>query len=70
MLKAEIKNLQTLSDTELGAKLNELEHEIFTLKLQRKTMQLTDTSKIKKAKHLLAFIKMLRHQRELLKIGG
>jgi ribosomal protein L29 len=65
MLKSELKQFRDLETPALEEALFSLEKELFSLKMQQKTMQLNDTSLFKKARHKVAFINMLLTQRAL-----
>lgn len=63
MLKSELSLIRDLNMSSLEALRLQLEKELFNLKMKQKTMQLSDTSLFKKARHKIAFINMLITQR-------
>jgi large subunit ribosomal protein L29 len=57
--------LQSLSDLELNNKLNDSHQELFNLRFQRASGQLTNTARVREVRRQIARIKTLLHQREL-----
>ncbi|PIE65913.1 MAG: 50S ribosomal protein L29 [Deltaproteobacteria bacterium] len=61
-MKAE--ELRALETIDLRAKVAALEEDLFKVRLQQATAQLSDTSKILKARRLFARAKTILHERE------
>jgi large subunit ribosomal protein L29 len=57
--------LQSLSELELNNKLNDSHQELFNLRFQRASGQLTNTARVREVRRQIARIKTLLHQREL-----
>jgi len=57
--------LRAMSTGELQTQLNEMYHELFNLRFQRATRQLTNTSRISQVRKDIARIKTILHEREL-----
>lgn len=49
-----VKDMRLLSTAELQAKLDDTRHELMNLRFQSVTGQLTDTSRLKKTRRLIA----------------
>ncbi|KPL76159.1 50S ribosomal protein L29 [Ornatilinea apprima] len=49
-----VKDMRLLSTAELQAKLDDARHELMNLRFQSVTGQLTDTSRLKKTRRLIA----------------
>jgi large subunit ribosomal protein L29 len=64
------KELTELDDGRLGRELDESYRQLFTLRLQVATRQLTNVKEIEKTKRKIARIKTLQRQRELTAVGG
>jgi large subunit ribosomal protein L29 len=60
-----VKEIRELTSAELVAKEKELREELFNLRFQLATGQLTNTSQIKKAHKTIARIKTVQREREL-----
>ncbi len=63
------KELRELSEEELTEKAKELGHELFNLRFQKATGQLSNTAMISKAKRDLARVKTLSRELEISKAG-
>lgn len=59
------KELRDLSKEELGEKLNDLGQELFNLRFQKATQQLSNTSAISKVKKDLARVKTVQRELEI-----
>jgi large subunit ribosomal protein L29 len=57
--------LQPLTDLELNNRLNDSHQELFNLRFQRASGQLTNTARVREVRRTIARIKTLLHQREL-----
>lgn len=57
--------LQSLSELELNNKLNDSHQELFNLRFQRASGQLTNTARVREVRRQIARIKTFLHQREL-----
>jgi large subunit ribosomal protein L29 len=57
--------LQSLTDLELNNRLNDSHQELFNLRFQRASGQLTNTARVREVRRTIARIKTLLHQREL-----
>jgi large subunit ribosomal protein L29 len=57
--------LQSLSELELNNKLNDSHQELFNLRFQRASGQLTNTARVREVRRTIARIKTLLHQRVL-----
>ena len=70
MPQTKAKELIGLTDGELQEKYDALKKELFNLRLQAKLQKLTDNSKIKKTRRLLARVLTVKHQLEGKKANG
>jgi large subunit ribosomal protein L29 len=57
--------LQSLSEVELNNRLNDSHQELFNLRFQRASGQLTNTARVREVRRTIARIKTLLRQREL-----
>ena len=57
--------LRSLSELELNNRLNESHQELFNLRFQRASGQLTNTARVREVRRTIARIKTLLRQREL-----
>jgi large subunit ribosomal protein L29 len=57
--------LQSLSELELNNRLNDSHQELFNLRFQRASGQLTNTARVREVRRTIARIKTLLRQREL-----
>jgi large subunit ribosomal protein L29 len=64
MMKA--SELQSLNDMELNNRLNDSHQELFNLRFQRASGQLTNTARVREVRRTIARIKTLLRQRELI----
>jgi large subunit ribosomal protein L29 len=69
MSQVKAKELRGLTNDELSEKYEGLKKELFNLRLQAKLQKLTDVSKIKKAKRLIARILTVMKEMEGKKNG-
>ncbi len=60
-----IEQIRLMSTDELNAKLADSQHELMNLRFQVVTGQLTDTSRLKQVRRLIARYKTILHEREL-----
>ncbi|MDR0935838.1 MAG: 50S ribosomal protein L29 [Oscillospiraceae bacterium] len=60
-----VSDVRALSTDELGAKLNELKKDLFMLRMQLATNQLSNPMKIHEVKHAIARVKTVQREREL-----
>ena len=60
-----IKELRELSPAELETKLTEMKTELFNLRFQQATNQLSNTTRIGEVKHTIARIKTILREEEL-----
>lgn len=60
-----MQELRTLDDPELQQRLNDLREELFNLRFQYATRQLTNHARMREVRHDMARINTLLHQREL-----
>ena len=58
-------DLRSLSELELNNRLNESHQELFNLRFQRASGQLTNTARVREVRRQIARIKTLLRQREL-----
>ena len=59
------EQIRLMSNDELIAKLADSQHELMNLRFQVVTGQLTDTSRLKQVRRLIARYKTIIHEREL-----
>jgi len=59
--------LRSLSDMELNNRLNDSHQELFNLRFQRVSGQLTNTARVNEVRKTIARIKTLQRERELVK---
>jgi large subunit ribosomal protein L29 len=57
--------LRSLTDLELNNRLNDSHQELFNLRFQRASGQLTNTARVREVRKTIARIKTLLHEREL-----
>ncbi|MDR0859076.1 MAG: 50S ribosomal protein L29 [Oscillospiraceae bacterium] len=57
--------VRALSSEELGVKLTELKKDLFMLRMQLATNQLSNPMKIHEVKHAIARVKTVQREREL-----
>jgi large subunit ribosomal protein L29 len=67
MMKA--SELRTTSSAELGGKLDEAYQELFNLRFQKATGQLTNTARVRVVHKDIARIKTILRERELTDVG-
>jgi large subunit ribosomal protein L29 len=65
-----ISELRTLNDNELNNRLNDSHQELFNLRFQRASGQLTNTSRVNEVRKTIARIKTLVRERELANEGA
>jgi large subunit ribosomal protein L29 len=63
--KKKTKEMRTLSNTDLAKQLEDAQRQLFTLRLQLSTRQLSNTSEAGKVKRKIARIKTVQREREL-----
>ena len=68
--KAAFGELVGMDATRLNKELDDSYRQLFTLRLQVATRQLSNTSEIEKTRRKIAQIKTLQRQRELVALGG
>lgn len=68
--KAEAEELRKMSDADLQKKLDDTYRRLFSLRLQKETLQLTNHREIPAARHEISRIKTFQRQRELAKAAG
>jgi large subunit ribosomal protein L29 len=68
--KAKFEELVSMDAARLGKELEDSYRQMFTLRLQVATRQLSNTSEIKRTRRKIAQIKTLLRQRELVALGG
>lgn len=68
--KAPFAELVGMDATRLNKELDDSYRQLFTLRLQVATRQLSNTSEIEKTRRKIAQIKTLQRQRELVALGG
>ena len=61
----ELQDLRDRSDEDLAKNLGEAHRQLFTVRLQLSTRQLTNVSEARKARRRIARIKTVRREREL-----
>jgi large subunit ribosomal protein L29 len=57
--------LRSLTELELNNRLNDFHQEMFNLRFQRATGQLTNSARVRDVRKTIARIKTLLHEREL-----
>jgi len=62
--------LRELSPEQLGDRLGELREELFNLRFQYATRQLTNTARIREVRRDIARVITQQHQLELAEVGG
>jgi len=68
--KGKFEELVSMDATRLGKELEDSYRQMFTLRLQVATRQLSNTSEIMRTRRKIAQIKTLLRQRELVALGG
>jgi large subunit ribosomal protein L29 len=63
--KKKTKEMRTLSSKDLAKQLEDAQRQLFTLRLQLSTRQLSNTSEAGKVKRKIARIKTVQREREL-----
>ncbi len=69
MKASEWREIKQLSEEQLQQKLRELEQELFNLRFQYATRQLTNTARIRQVRRDIARLKTLLRERALQKAG-
>jgi len=62
-----MSELRSLSDNELNNRLNDSHQEMFNLRFQRVSGQLTNTARVNEVRKTIARIKTLQRERELVR---
>lgn len=62
-----MSELRSLSDNELNHRLNDSYQELFNLRFQRVSGQLTNTARVSEVRRIIARIKTLQRERELVR---
>jgi large subunit ribosomal protein L29 len=62
-----MSELRSLSDNELDNRLNDSHQELFNLRFQRVSGQLTNTARVSEVRKTIARIKTLQRERELIR---
>jgi large subunit ribosomal protein L29 len=62
-----MSELRPLSDNELNDRLNDSHQEMFNLRFQRVSGQLTNTARVNEVRKTIARIKTLQRERELVR---
>jgi len=62
-----MSELRGLSDNELNNRLNDSHQELFNLRFQRVSGQLTNTARVSEVRRTIARIKTLQRERELVR---
>ena len=65
-----MQELRTLDDRDLQQRANDLREELFNLRFQYATRQLTNHARMREVRHDIARINTLLHQRELQATGA
>jgi len=65
-----MQELRTLDDADLHQRVNDLREELFNLRFQYATRQLTNHARMRAVRHDIARINTLLHQRELQLAGA
>jgi large subunit ribosomal protein L29 len=65
-----MQGLRTLDESDLHTRLNDLREELFNLRFQYATRQLTNHARMRDVRHDIARINTLLRQRELLAAGA
>ena len=60
-----LQDLRAKSDEDLAKELGEAHRQLFTVRLQLSTRQLTNVSEARRARHRIARIKTIKREREL-----
>lgn len=68
--KAAVESLRALDDGRLGREMDDAYRQLFTLRLQVSTRQLTNVKEIGKVRRKIARIKTLQRQRQPAVLGG
>jgi large subunit ribosomal protein L29 len=69
-LKGKVDEIIKLSDAELQKELDESYRRLFSLRLQKETLQLTNHREIPAVKRTIARLKTFQRQRALARAGG
>ena len=64
-LDKELQDLRGMSDEDLAKELGETHRQLFTVRLQLSTRQLTNVSEARKVRRRIARIKTMQREREL-----
>jgi len=65
-----MQELRTLDEPELQQRVNDLREELFNLRFQYATRQLTNHARMREVRHDIARINTLLHQRDLQTAGA
>ncbi|MEX0683332.1 MAG: 50S ribosomal protein L29 [Dehalococcoidia bacterium] len=69
-IKGKVEEIRKMSDVELQKQLDEAYRRLFSLNLQRETLQLTNHRELPAIKRTIARLKTFQRQRALAKAGG
>ncbi len=64
MAKDTASDLRSLGDPELRRRLEDAHEELFKLRFQKATKQLTNTNRLSEVRHSIARIKTVLHERD------
>lgn len=68
--KTKIQDIRKLSDENLQKELNETYKRMFSLRLQKETLQLANHREIPRTRRAIARLKTIERQREIVAEGG
>jgi large subunit ribosomal protein L29 len=69
-LKTKVEDIRKLSDADLQKELGETYRRLFSLRLQKETLQLKNHRQIPRTRRALARLKTIVHQRDLVNTAG
>ena len=67
-LKTKTEGIRKLSDADLAKEMEEVQRRLFSMRLQNETHQLTNHRELPKARRLLARLKTIQRERELVRV--
>lgn len=68
--KTKVTDIRKLSDADLAKELNEAYRRLFSMRLQKATLQLTNHRELPRARRQIARLKTIARERQLAKTAG
>jgi large subunit ribosomal protein L29 len=69
-LKTKTQDIRKLSEADLGKEIEESYRRLFSIRLQKETLQLTNHRELPRMRRLIARLKTLQRERQLARLAG